>query len=231
MNEKLFRLYLTWLEVKNTFIYAFYERPRGLDFARSARPYPSYSDNVRYERTPFKITKRVMAGTLDADAHILDAGCGKGFFICSLKKLGYKNVDGLEYDAGLFACAKRNFSRLGTADVQLFNADASTFNELDSYDAVYIFNPFQAVVMLSFLKKIEASLVRRPRNFTVIYLNPVEFRLWDASPMFELAQVRTVRSFPHRLDAHYYMHKPGGFGSPRFSETLRAKMSMPQGKR
>ncbi len=224
MNEKLFTLYLKWLDVKNAFTYLFCERPRGLDFARSARPYPAYSDNVRYERTPFKITKRVMAKTLQKDAHILDAGCGKGFFIYSLKKLGYQNVDGLEYDAGLHATAKRNLARLGMEGVTLHRADASTFKELDGYDAVYIFNPFQAVVMNSFIKKIEASLERRPRNFTVIYLNPVEYRLWDASPAFELVEVRTVRSFPHRLDAHYYMHKPGGLGSPRFSEMLRSRL-------
>ncbi len=224
MNEKLFTLYLKWLDVKNTFIYAFYEKPRGLDFARSARPYPVYSDNVRYERTPFKITKRVMARTVDKNERILDAGCGKGFFICSLKKLGYKNVDGIEYDAGLCACAERNLARLHISGVTLHRADASSFKELDSYNAVYIFNPFQAVVMLSFIKKIEASLARKPRNFTVIYLNPVEFRLFEASPAFELVEVRTVRSFPHRLDAHYYMHKPGGLGSPLFSEILRSRL-------
>lgn len=189
----------------------FAEKPKGVDFARSAWPYPEDSDNVRYERTPLPLVKRMVEKTIPKTARILDVGCGKGYFIYCLKKMGYLHVDGLEYNKKLFKIAHSNFDKLGLTDIKLFHSDAAEFKELDNYDTIYLFNPFQSVVMISFMKRLEASLKRKPRDLMVVYLNPVEHRIWNASLMFDLTESRIVRHLPHCMQVNYYTHRAHSF--------------------
>jgi hypothetical protein len=50
--------------------------------------------------------------------------------------------------------------------------DAGDFFELDSYDVVYMYNPFPAKVISAVVSNLANSLARAPRPLTVIYLNP-----------------------------------------------------------
>lgn len=61
------------------------------------------------------------------DDKILDIGCAKGSALKVMLRFPFKNIDGLELSPELVEIAKRNFQKLRTNRVEIFNENASCF--------------------------------------------------------------------------------------------------------
>jgi hypothetical protein len=62
--------------------------------------------------------------------------------------------------------------KLNVLNAKIYNCDAALFNDIDRYNYFYFFNPFPVIVMKEVINNIKKSLIRIPRNITIIYFNP-----------------------------------------------------------
>ncbi len=106
------------------------------------------------------------------DDAALDLGCGKGGALLTLARFPFGHVAGLDLCGEMLEIARRNLDRAGLARVELFQADASVFDDYDGFTCVYMYNPFPQGVMRQAVDAMEASLERTPRRLTLIYKNP-----------------------------------------------------------
>jgi len=110
---------------------------------------------------------------INEEDSIVDIGCGKGGALITLSKYPFLHIGGVDIDKKLLDIAKSNLCKLHIKNVELFCSDASAFIELDTYNYVYMYNPFPFNVMKDVISNIILSLSKYPRNMTIIYRNPV----------------------------------------------------------
>lgn len=91
----------------------------------------------------------------------------------TLAKYPFRRVDGVEIAPNLARIATQNLKRLRIAKAEVFCRDAAEFDDLDSYNFFYMYNPFPAAVMRRVVENMRASIERSPRKVIVIYKNPV----------------------------------------------------------
>jgi len=102
----------------------------------------------------------------------LDYGSGKGGAIIQAKKFGFKQSIGIEFAKELHEVAKQNIQKLGLKDVTSFFQDAAEYMPALDVSVIYLFNPFDAVVMEKVAENI-ASLKEEFKNEVyIIYGNP-----------------------------------------------------------
>jgi len=185
------------------------EAPKGLDFARNYYPYGEGSDKVWYERTHERHIREIFSCFEDRSLPVLDIGCGKGYALYCLNKMGFTKLTGLEYTDYLSGIAKKNMKALGLEDkVEIIKGDAAEFEDYDEYQIIYMFHPFDGNIMGNVVKYAERSLARKPREFTVVYFHPMEHLLWDRSPVFRKSGQITIQYFNADLDVYYYEYDP-----------------------
>ena len=122
---------------------------------------------------------------------IIDVGCGKGAALITMTKFPFAKIAGVEVSPELIRVAEANFERLHLHGIKLHCCDATLFRDYDEYSFVYFFNPFKEPVMRPVIENIAASLKRRPRRLTIVYLYPI-YRDVLVSGGFE-----KVREFNH----------------------------------
>ena len=127
-----------------------------------------------------------------ADDAIVDFGCGKGGILITLSKYPFAKIVGVEIDPELVAIARKNIEILEIGNVRIECCDATEFTQLNEFTYFYLFDPFPTVVMQDVVTNIERSIAENPRKVTVIYLNPVSYELFEASPVF-----RKTAELPH----------------------------------
>jgi SAM-dependent methyltransferase len=159
----------------------FFERPAGVETATVVR----LSDlglagrGVDYEPSPWLVLGRVLprASVGPGDVFI-DFGCGKGRVVLQAAMYPFQRVVGVELSSDLHAAAMRNvarsMSRLTCKNIELVQADVLHYDLPDDVTIAYFFNPFEGEVFAAVVDKLVASLTRKPRPLTIIYMNPVE---------------------------------------------------------
>lgn len=201
----LYDIMRAWAKTFTDYLtYWFKEKPKGLDFARNYYPYGDNSHNIWYERTHARHLKQIFSYIKDKNRPILDIGCGKGYALYSLHKLGFTNLTGLEYTAYLSKVAKNNMNALGLDEIKIIKGDAAKFDNYDPYEVIYMFHPFDYNIMENVVFEVMRSLKRAPRPFTVIYFHPMAHLLWDRSPVFKKTASTQVQYFNAILDVYYY---------------------------
>ncbi len=193
----------------DNFVHLVMEAPRGLDFSRNEYPYPDDHERIWYERTTGEHLKVLFSYFEDKNKRVLDIGCGKGYALYRIHKMGFEHVDGIEYDTRMAGIAQRNMEILKLADqVTIYNMDATEFTGYDNYDVIYMFHPFKGRIMEAVVCDVEESLMRQPRPFTVVYFHPREHAVWDSSPMFYKSLEWTLAFSNVELDVYYYEFDP-----------------------
>lgn len=76
-------------------------------------------------------------------ARFLDVGCGGGIKVLLAAEF-FPCADGLEYDAGYAATARRVLDRAGRVPSQVILADALTFDGYGDYDVLYFYQPMKS---------------------------------------------------------------------------------------
>ena len=108
--------------------------------------------------------------------NLVDIGSGKGKVLILWKKYLSKfklnnRVYGLEYNSTLCNIAKNNLYQTGIKDVEIFNVEITSNNELyNKKNIFYLFNPFGKKTLIEFIK------LQSYPNY-VIYNNPVHLEV------------------------------------------------------
>ena len=110
--------------------------------------------------------------------HFVDIGCGKARAMCVAASFGVKKITGIELSKKLFLDAKKNLAitqeKHPSVNSNIFNNDAFYFDIDDDVDCIFMFNPFDELIMNAVMENIETSLDSNPRVMTIVYINPIE---------------------------------------------------------
>lgn len=170
--------------VFTTVAYRLQLKLRGID----VQPAWGYSDSGGPWLEPILRTLEITA----ADS-VIDLGSGKGGALLTLARYPFARVDGVEISQQLADISRTNLARAAIVKSQIFCGDAATFVDLDSYTFVYLFNPFPPSVLERVMENLNASIMRRPRPLSIIYMNPE-----DHDIVMHAGSWR-VQSFPNSL--------------------------------
>ena len=102
----------------------------------------------------------------------MDVGCGKGSAILSMLKEPFLQIDGIEISGEISKIAKNNFKKINAKNVEIFNIDASIFNQYYNYNYFYFYNPFPDKIMSLVIDLIIESSCITNREVIIIYNNP-----------------------------------------------------------
>lgn len=155
-------------------VYEFRCRVRGLDFSWVTEEQLGLAPErgYRYSNSGGPELSAVLKKLIISPEDVaLDAGCGKGGALITLKRFPFRRVDGLEISARLIEIAQRNLARSGLTG-RIHQADAAQFTDFDDYTFIYMYNPFPRPVMKAFMANLAASLRDKPRPLTIVYKNP-----------------------------------------------------------
>lgn len=109
--------------------------------------------------------------------HFVDIGCGKGRAMCVAAHFGFKKVSGIDFSKELCNAAEKNLAitkvKFPEFNYRIINNDAFYFEIPDDADCIFLFNPFDEVILSGVAGNIAASYEINPRKITLIYINPL----------------------------------------------------------
>ena len=140
---------------------------------------PNRARGIRYEPTRALPLRHVLrAARIPTDGGFVDLGCGKGRGLIVAVLCGFTHVTGVDYSKALCAVAESNLlivrrrtKRDFTSSV--FAMDAADYAFAPHDTVIYLFNPFDAVVLAAVLARLAHSLAKDPRTVWIVYHNPV----------------------------------------------------------
>ena len=109
---------------------------------------------------------------------LLDIGCGKGRVLIVAAHYGFKKLSGVELSDKFCTDAEENIAThkndFEEAAFTVYHNDASAFLIPDEVTTVFLYNPFDAVIMQHVAEHIMDSLKKKPRTLYIAYMNPQE---------------------------------------------------------
>ncbi|MFT5457102.1 MAG: SAM-dependent methyltransferase [Myxococcota bacterium] len=124
-----------------------------------------------YEPTPLDIGLQALEVLPATGRTFVDVGCGKGRMLVLAAESGFPSVLGVELDSNLYDQARDNVGENKQIGVVL--RDARLLPWPKGPLAIYLYNPFQEVVMGQMLDRLERSLRADPRPVDLVYVNPM----------------------------------------------------------
>ena len=114
--------------------------------------------------------------------HFIDIGCGKGRALCVAAHFGVPKLTGIDFSKAFCNEAAENLTRtrekFPAIQFSILHHDAFYFAIPPEADYLFLFNPFDDVIMSGVLENLTISLQQNPRPFTVIYFNPLQKQLF-----------------------------------------------------
>ena len=94
--------------------------------------------------------------------HFLDVGCGNGIpLIYAYKKLPFKSYSGFDFVSNYVDISNKNISNsIGEGGIIILNADASKYILDDKSYFLFMFNPFDGLIMKKFIENNYNNLVK-----------------------------------------------------------------------
>ncbi|MDH3198038.1 MAG: class I SAM-dependent methyltransferase [Candidatus Krumholzibacteria bacterium] len=139
---------------------------------------PNRERGIRYEPSRARPLRRLLRELpLPRAGAFVDVGCGKGRAMMVAAQAGFQRLVGVDYSGDLCRTAWRNLEGLaraqgGNFSFEVIECDAADFAFASDHDVIYLFNPFDEVVMARVLDRLEDSLRAHPRSAWIIYLAP-----------------------------------------------------------
>ncbi len=136
------------------------------------------SDFVGYVPTPWQLLHRLFPpGRLRREDVLLEYGSGKGrVAVWTASRFPVRRVLGVDHNDASTVAARRNLvtwrGPRRCRDIVFICSDAREFEVPDDVSVIYFYNPFLGQTFVHVLANIRASLTRRPRRLTIIYLVP-----------------------------------------------------------
>jgi SAM-dependent methyltransferase len=107
----------------------------------------------------------------------LDIGCGKGRALAVAAWYGFENITGIDFSTALCRAAKKTTdgcaARFPAARFTIVNNDAFYYEIPSNVTTIFLFNPFDEVIMSAVVSNIVKSQELFPRTIRVLYANPL----------------------------------------------------------
>lgn len=122
--------------------------------------------------------------------HFLDIGCGKGRALCVAAHKGFTNISGIEFSKKLCESAKLNClitqQTVPALEFDVINNDAFYYDIPADVDCIFMFNPFDEIIMSGVAANVNKSLTQNPRKMYIVYVNPLHKTLFTGSGFKEI---------------------------------------------
>jgi predicted RNA methylase len=109
--------------------------------------------------------------------HFLDIGCGKGRAMCVAAYNGFAMVTGIDLSKDFCIATEKNLEivkhQVPHLQYKVINNDAFYFEIPADADCIFMFNPFDEIVMDAVAENILESFEMAPRKISLIYANPL----------------------------------------------------------
>ncbi|MDP6446497.1 MAG: class I SAM-dependent methyltransferase, partial [Pirellulaceae bacterium] len=154
--------------------------------------------SVDYEPVGYRTLDRALRHVRPDPARdvFLDYGCGQGRALAVAAQRSFQKIIGVELSSALAAVARSNLdrarSKLRCRDCRVIAANAIEFNVPDDVSVIFLFNPFRGEVLEAAIDRIEASLRRRPRQLTILYVQPIRDKNVFAEQPWLVEKVNTL---------------------------------------
>ncbi len=113
----------------------------------------------------------------DVEGTLVDLGCGKGRIFAVGAARGFKKITGVEFSEKLcidaLATAQKTAQQFPDVSIEVICRNAATYTIPCDVTTIFLFNPFDATVMLEVIKQINESQRLHPRPVKILYANPV----------------------------------------------------------
>lgn len=156
---------------------------------------PNRSRGVAYSPTNPQVFARLIRQVDGTHPGVfIDLGCGKGRVLLLAANHGFDRVVGVEFSPELCRTARSNIAaylrRTGSAiRFEVIEADVTDYRMVDDESVLFLYNPFDAIVMNAVLDEIQNSYRRHPRTMWLIYYNPVYRDVVERRREFQLTGV------------------------------------------
>lgn len=129
--------------------------------------------------------------------HFLDIGCGKGRVLCVAAQHGFKQITGIDFSKQLCEDAITNLEKTkGKYPALKYNVvtkDAMNYEIPSGVDCIFLFNPFDVVVMGAVVYNIMESAQEYPRDIIVVYANPLYADLFFEEGFEEIFHTKEMK--------------------------------------
>ena len=113
----------------------------------------------------------------DIQGDLLDLGCGKGRIFAVGAAYGFKKIIGVDFSETLckqaIVTAQQVTQIHPDVTVEVVYKDASSYTIPSSVTTIFLFNPFDAVILEKVITQIDKSQQLYPRPIKIFYANPV----------------------------------------------------------
>jgi SAM-dependent methyltransferase len=127
----------------------------------------------------------------------LDIGCGSGRALVVASHYGFEKITGIDFSPQLCEEAKSNLihvkEKLPTASFRVIQQDASYYEIPGDISVIFLFNPFDEVIMNRVIKNILDSQQKNSRTIWVIYVNPQHKDLFLEAGFSEIYHHRKLK--------------------------------------
>jgi len=147
----------------------------------------------RYEAVAPSLFRRMMDDLpiISEDYVFVDIGAGKGRALLMASEFGFKRIIGVELSAALTSLAATNIrtyfhNKPKKPYIDLICMNGIKYQLPEENVVLFLNNPFDASIMTALVSNLENSLVKVPRSFYVVYLNPLHRQTFDISRSFSV---------------------------------------------
>ena len=134
---------------------------------------------------------------LKPGTHFLDIGCGKGRAMCVAPHYGYNHITGVDFSKQLCDDAVANLNttkqKIPSLRYEVITKDAVNFEIPADVDCIFLFNPFDVVIMSAVVFNIMESAKEYPREIIVAYANPLYEQLFLEEGFIEIFHTKQMK--------------------------------------
>ena len=104
------------------------------------------------------------------------------YTMCVAAHNGFKRITGIDLSKKLCDAAKQNCNttqeKIPEVEFDIINNDAFYYDIPEDVDCIFMFNPFDEIIMSGVANNIHESLREHPREMKIIYVNPLHKSLF-----------------------------------------------------
>ena len=113
----------------------------------------------------------------DTEGTLLDMGCGKGRIFGIGAAYKFSRIIGVDFSHVLCADARTNseslMAKYEALLIETICADAAEYTIPTTVTTIFLFNPFDNLIMQKMLQRLKESIAEKPRPVKILYANPV----------------------------------------------------------
>ena len=134
---------------------------------------------------------------LKPGTHFLDIGCGKGRAMCVAAHHNFNVVTGVDFSKKLCDDALINLNSVqqefSSLQYKVITRDAMNYEIPADVDCIFLFNPFDVVIMSAVVFNIMESAKEHPREIIVAYANPLYQELFLEEGFIEIFHTKKMK--------------------------------------